>query len=302
MHFCKPALIRNPVGGSANTFMYTSLLKELAGHKSCVLDYTTTPEPRSAYNHATDAIARGADLLIAMGGDGTAMEVAEAALATNTPMAVYQGGTGNQFASTFYPRLPADLFCRMLLEGEPQELDILQLNLRLNGSESSRYALVGCCSHEIANAISFAPRKWKRIFGNLVYHYRCGLAFLNPKTQKVRFVTDKAQWESDVLTCSVLNACAMPLLQTGSSINASDGLADVFVISAKTRKELVKLGFNLFFKGPRRVRENLQMLRTNRIVLESDKTFDMNIDGEPAQADRVEIKVLKGALKMIVSQ
>lgn len=302
MHFCKPALIRNPVGGSANQTMYAELLAELAKHKSSVLDYATTPEPRSAYKHALDATARGADLLVAMGGDGTALEVAEVAMATNTPFAVYQGGTGNQFAKSFYPRLPADLFCRMLRDGEPQAIDVLQLKLELDGQQTVCHALVGICTNDIANAISFAPRKWKRIFGRLVYFYRCGLACLNPKTQKIKFETDRAAWESDVFTSTVLNTCSLPLLQTGSSINASDGLADTFIFETGSRYQLLKLAFTLAFKGTQFVREKLQQVRADRIVMSSSRTIDLNIDGEPARADRVEIRVLKGALKVLVSR
>ena len=45
-------------------------------------------------------IANGVDLVAGYGGDGTQMEIANAVMGTNTPMAILPGGTGNAMLSS----------------------------------------------------------------------------------------------------------------------------------------------------------------------------------------------------------
>jgi len=49
---------------------------------------------------AKQAIANGVDLVAGYGGDGTQMEIANAVMGTNTPMAILPGGTGNAMLSS----------------------------------------------------------------------------------------------------------------------------------------------------------------------------------------------------------
>jgi diacylglycerol kinase (ATP) len=57
-----------------------------------------TTGPRAATALARDYAARGADLVIAAGGDGTINETAEGLLHTSVPMAILPGGTANVLA------------------------------------------------------------------------------------------------------------------------------------------------------------------------------------------------------------
>jgi len=56
---------------------------------------------------AKQAIANGVDLVAGYGGDGTQMEIANAVMGSNTPMAILPGGTGN--AMSFELNVPREL-------------------------------------------------------------------------------------------------------------------------------------------------------------------------------------------------
>ena len=58
-----------------------------------------TTGPRTAGALAREHVERGADLVLAAGGDGTINEVAEGLVGTNVPMGILPGGTANVLAS-----------------------------------------------------------------------------------------------------------------------------------------------------------------------------------------------------------
>ena len=300
MHFTRPALIHNPVGGSANPTLKNEILSTLARTGAFVQEYATGPEPNSARAHAEFAIASGADMLIAMGGDGTALEVAEAAMAANIPFAAYQGGTSNQFASSFYPKLPPKEFCQMLVEGRVQKIDVLELDLELDGKKETRRALVGVATGRIAEAISYAPRFWKRIFGPLVYFLRVLVVCFNPRPQLLRFRSEDREWSSRVSTAAIFNVDRTPVVRLAPACNASDGLLDLVEVKARNIFEMLVTGFWLLVGRNYRA-EQFAHRRLEELYFESDEPISLNVDGEPATADRVRVCVLKGALSMIVS-
>ena len=66
-----------------------------SGH--CVTAVATTG-PRTAASIARDCVEKGADLILAGGGDGTINEVANGMIGVETPLAILPGGTANVLA------------------------------------------------------------------------------------------------------------------------------------------------------------------------------------------------------------
>jgi YegS/Rv2252/BmrU family lipid kinase len=93
-------LIFNPRAGKLLRGGHTLLpravqLLAAAGHK---VDVQPTTGPRTATGLASGAIASGADLVIAAGGDGTINEVMEGLAGSTVPLAILPGGTANVLA------------------------------------------------------------------------------------------------------------------------------------------------------------------------------------------------------------
>jgi YegS/Rv2252/BmrU family lipid kinase len=86
-------------------------LKRLAtylGKHGWQIELTQTEQPGDAANHARDAAAHGADLVLVAGGDGTINEAANGLVATTTALGIVPVGTGNILAHQLrMPVLPA---------------------------------------------------------------------------------------------------------------------------------------------------------------------------------------------------
>lgn len=94
---------------------------------------TTVEEPGTT--QAQEAVNRGADLIVSLGGDGTVRCTAAAVLGTGIPLAVLAGGTGNLFARQL--GLPVSRYAdalRIGLSGVDSAVDAIRISLDTNGS------------------------------------------------------------------------------------------------------------------------------------------------------------------------
>lgn len=78
---------------------------------------------------ARDAVAAGADLVLAWGGDGTVRAVAEGLAGTDVPMAILPAGTGNLLARNLGVPLSIDDAGRLAFTGHERRVDVLEIGL-----------------------------------------------------------------------------------------------------------------------------------------------------------------------------
>ena len=89
-------VIINPASGPNRPILNT--LNDVFRKHDVDWDVSITKRYGDATQQAKDAIARGVDLVVGYGGDGTQHELANAVIGTGMPMGILPGGTGNGFA------------------------------------------------------------------------------------------------------------------------------------------------------------------------------------------------------------
>ena len=103
--YSKVHVIINPASGPNRPILNT--LNDVFRKYDVDWDVSITKRYGDATGQAKDAIARGVDLVVGYGGDGTQHELANAVIGTGTPMGILPGGTGNGFAREM--GIPKDL-------------------------------------------------------------------------------------------------------------------------------------------------------------------------------------------------
>lgn len=93
---------------------------------------TTVEDP--GIGQAKEAVAQGADVVMAAGGDGTVRSVAESLAGTGVPLGLLPAGTGNLLARTLGTPLEMPEAMRVALTGDDRAIDIGRV--RATGPES----------------------------------------------------------------------------------------------------------------------------------------------------------------------
>lgn len=293
------AVIFNPKGGSANGRTLESLVSSLVARGVHVACTPTTAEPNSARFLAYKAVDAGVDLVIAFGGDGTARQVAEGVHGTQAAMAVFPGGTGNLFAQNFMSPPPPAEFAAMLLNGEPQPVDLVAFDT----DQGKGTFLVGLGFGPLSDAISDANPKWKRIFGRLVYLVNVVRKSFRPRGVTATFTAANGQTVTNVPVAAAfaLNVVphTMPFLSRGCTPN--DGLLDLVVVKGRYFHQLVGCGACLTAMRPERSR-HYQRVRSKELLIKTNRPVTLNVDGDPGPTtSEVRLTVLPGAVKMILA-
>lgn len=120
----KVAVIFNPVSGQGDGAERRRQLTATLAEEGVRAEIRETREDETATALARAAIATGATLVIACGGDGTIMESAAALIGQPVALGVVPGGTGNLFATNL--QLPTTIpeAVRVALHGEPRVVDV----------------------------------------------------------------------------------------------------------------------------------------------------------------------------------
>jgi diacylglycerol kinase (ATP) len=126
----KGLLIYNPTAGQRDRRAEMSALIDDMRAQGLELVNAPTEGPRHATEIVRTFLARGVDLVVACGGDGTISEVACGLAGSSVPLAVLPGGTSNVLVRELLIPLDLRQASRLLLEGVPRRLRLLLANDR----------------------------------------------------------------------------------------------------------------------------------------------------------------------------
>lgn len=94
----------------------------------CTVDYAMTQYCGHAKSITADALRRGFELIVAVGGDGTVNEVSQGLKGTGGKMGIIPIGSGNGLARELGISLNVTKSTRTLLEGKIRQIDVCSVN------------------------------------------------------------------------------------------------------------------------------------------------------------------------------
>jgi YegS/Rv2252/BmrU family lipid kinase len=245
---------------------------------------------------AADAVARGARLVLAWGGDGTINEVGSALMSRPAALGIVPAGSGNGLARELaVPRNAVAAIARAC-RGRERVIDAGLLG----GRPFFNIAGIGFDAH-IASRFDRAGRRglatYLRVSARELLTYRCaayridagGAGRIAPQA------CDRA------LIVTLANS---PQFGNGARIapaaRLDDGKLDLVVFAEVSRLATICSVPRLFTGRVARVR-GLSSRQVERATIESDAPMAFHVDGEPVQGgSRLEAQVVPGALRLVV--
>lgn len=288
-------LIFNPVSGQGNPDQDLALIRKIL-EPQVQLNVILTNEDEDPVDQATAAIAQGADLIIASGGDGTVSAVASSVIETDIPLGVIPRGTANAFASAL--GIPADLrgACETILAGTTRVVDAACCN-------GKPFILLAGIGFE-AEMVDRANRELKNRLGVLAYLFAGVQQFQEQTAFQAVIDIDGELTEVQTGTITVANAApATSVLAQGfGQVIVDDGLLDVTIATLKTRLQglnaLTSLFASALVNTPTQ-REDIIRLRTQKVKITTEPAQKVVIDGEIVNVESTEFECLPRALTVL---
>lgn len=256
-------------------------------------DVVATPGPGDGARLARQAVDDGYDLVIAVGGDGTANEVASGIVGTPVALGLYPLGTGNDFARNLgYPPRRRDV-PRFLARARRRTIDAGELNGRL---------FVNHVGVGIDGVVAERARAYARLAGPLLGYAAASLAsIVTYRPEPMRVWLDGELRSGRYLVIVVSNG-----VHFGSGMKAApqalldDGWFDATLAGDLGRVQAVAALLRLY-RGTHVDGVRIVAARVRSVEIELERRLPAELDGEVTRLDRLAISLRPRALTVLAA-
>ncbi len=285
----------NPVAGPRGSQRAARDLRERASRLGVDLDVVET---RADFDgaQAVDSVEghAGYDCYLVLGGDGTVMEVAGAAMRDDLPLAIIPRGTANAVAWHFGIPFDVGQALRVAMDGRPLRIDMARTGDR-------DFLIMAGLGYDAA-IIRDATRSLKRRFGFLAYLY-AALKNVGRRPNTFRIHLDdrpaiRVRGVSAVVTNIGTLAGNLRLVR---QVDPRDGRLDVIVVSMQNFGDFFRLVF-WGILGKLEQDPRVRYYQASRVRLECRPAAPLEIDGDSVPEPHRELvaEVLPRALTLMV--
>jgi YegS/Rv2252/BmrU family lipid kinase len=251
----------------------------------------TTPAPGEAARLASSAVEDGYTQVIAVGGDGTAMEVANGLVGTDTALGLYPIGSGNDFARALgYPRGRKEA-AAFLAAARPRRIDVGEVNGRIY-LNAAGVGIDGYVAERVIAAAGVVGSTLGYFVGAL--H---GISTFRPR--QMRLVIDGVVREGRHMMVAACNGTYFGSgMKVAPEAKLDDGLFDVIVGGDLAKWDSLKALVRIY-RGTHVNGRSILAIRASSVDVELTEPLTAQIDGEIERTDGLRIRLRPRALTVL---
>ncbi len=283
--------IINPVSGTGKKDKIPRLIDTVVNHDTNDVSIIATEYAGHAREIAAQAANDGADVVIAIGGDGTVNEVGSALCNTNTALAIIPCGSGNGLARHLRIPMNASRALQIINDGVVGQFDYCTINGR---------PFFCTCGMGFDAAVSYKFSN-EGTRGFITYIKTTLTEYFKYKPQEYLIDIDGAKLRERAFVIACCNAA-----QYGNNAyiapraTMQDGLIDVTVMHPFNALQSPILGARLFLKQLGHD-HHVSIYRGKRVVIERDHDDVVHIDGDPMTLPaRLAIEIVHHGINILV--
>ena len=268
-----------------------------------------TKAPGHGIQLTAEAIKGGAQIVVAVGGDGTINEVvngffeAEQLISTDAALAIIPHGTGSDFRRVLNLPLEYKKAATVIHRGTPRMVDLMKVRYTAqNGTGALRYS-INITSFGMGGAVAARANRSSKALGGrisfLIATLQTALAFAG---NSITLTLDG----SKTINAKVTNVVVGNGQYHGGGMwvcpraSIDDGVMDVTLIRDLTLFELVK-SLPTLYNGSIYGHPKVESYRAKQVQAVSEDLALIEIDGEPLGRLPIEISVLPGAIRVLLT-
>lgn len=289
----KVLFIINPVSGVKQVTKagIESIIAEILDHEQFTYSVTYSQSPGHALVLSKEAVQSGIDIIASVGGDGTANQVINGIIGSNSVFALIPAGSGNGLARFMNIPLVLEKSIDLINRQSVKLIDTISIN-------DNQFVSIAGVGFDALVARKFAKAERRGFFS---YFHIALQSYPGYRPRKYRMVIDGVKVNRKALFVSFANSNQFgynTIIAPDASID--DGLMDVcivkkvpvitapYILGLLWRNKLVNSGY-------------LEVIKAKEVVLKRNRNKTINLDGEPVKLGKdLVIKVNHKSLKMIV--
>lgn len=285
------AFIVNPTAGTGYALKTMDRLEELLKEKKILYKIFLTEHPGHAAIIAADlAKLQEVYAVVAVGGDGTAGEVAAGLSKTGKPMGIIPAGTGNDYIKSVGIPNDTQKAFDLLLNGKHTAMD--------TGMVNGQFFLNVCGTGFDVTVLDYSEKEKKKYRGLTPYFLGLLKAIFHYESLHLKVIADGETIEGRFLVCSIANGRfiggGIPICPVA---DPSDGLLDLVLISHRARWQIPFYLPGLMLSRDLRFRITKHQ-RVSEVLIEGEN-LRINIDGDICSMDRAEFTIRPASLQLI---
>ena len=250
-------VVLNPIAGQSDAGLLKNTLEEAFAKEGWTLDVYETTGGEDVAELTRAAIERGAELVVAAGGDGTVAGVVNGLANSGVPLGILPVGTGNGLARALGIPLGVEDALALLVGGhEIVNMDAMQVG--------DKYYILNVSAGISARSMQETPPEQKRRFGMLAYAWTIAKQVMGFQPRSFSLELDGHQVQVQATEVLISNGAVLkePPFPLGPRQKFNDGVFDVYIITASNLSDYIRILWDLIFNRTGRKKE-LRTLTVN---------------------------------------
>lgn len=284
-------VIFNPAAGAGRS---RKTMQKIEEHlKNINIDYIIkeTKYPKHAIELAKEAVGKGYEGIISVGGDGTHLEIAQSLQATDEILGIIPAGTGNDFREAISTPVDPVEALETILAGYKKRIDI--------GIMNGKDFFLNVAGTGFDVEVVKNMNKVRRFFtGGFAYYLGIVMSLIGYKNLKLKITMDGKTFERTVLLIAVANGKSYGGgLRISPDSDPQDGLFNVVIINHVAKRrilvELPKLQ-----RGELEKIDVCEQFTCREVTIECEQKQTFNVDGELFGETPAAFSILPGSINV----
>ena len=263
-------------------------------------DALFSEQPEHLRELAAEA-AQHADLVVAVGGDGTVNEVASGIVGSGAELAVIPRGTGVDFVRTYGIPSKLDDAVEVALRGTTRAIDAGRVGYRAWSGEPGEAWFFNVAGVGMSGAVAKRTNESSKALGGKASYLWSTLAvFARWRNTEVQVAVDEETRAGRMHEVVVANGRYLGggMMLTPEA-EPDDGLFDVLLIGDITKADLVKT-MPKVYRGTHLPHPKAELLRGAAVSVDSEVALPVQLDGEQPGTTPVRFELVPKALRLRV--